>query len=46
MTPTFMRRLAYWSAFSGSFGFGYGHSNVWHLGTRSNGDGPQLAKTR
>ena len=24
-----MRRLAYWSTFSGSLGFGYGHGDIW-----------------
>ena len=24
-----VRRLAYWSTFSGSLGFGYGHGNIW-----------------
>ena len=30
-----MRRLAYWSVFSGSFGFGYGHGDIW--GMKRNG---------
>ena len=30
-----MRRLAYWSVFSGSFGFGYGHGATW--GMKRNG---------
>ena len=30
-----MRRLAYWSVFSGSLGFGYGHGDIW--GMKRNG---------